>query len=349
MQSADKLLRWLVLGLPFPLVVLNGWLVIRVFHYFQALITIFITATLLAFVLNYPVQFFQEKGLKRGKAALLVAFLALTSLIGLGVTLVPILLTQLNDLIKLLPTWIDSGSQQLQAISGWAIARGLPINLSTLDTQLTERLPEELENFTGQAVDFALGTVSSISEIILAVVLAFYLLLDGDSLWKQILQWLPPNLSLQVQISLKQNFENYFIGQVTVASILGISITSAFLVLKVPFALLFGLGIGLVALFPFGDTVSYLLVSLLIASHNFGLGVKVLAVAILIDQIVDNGIAPRVLGGFTGLRPLWIFVSLLVGASLGGVLGLFIAVPVAGFLKTTVDKVNADQLSQPTG
>ncbi|MHC5823695.1 MAG: AI-2E family transporter, partial [Nostoc sp.] len=51
----------------------------------------------------------------------------------------------------------------------------------------------------------------------------------------------------------------------------------------------------------------------------------------------DQAIAPRLLGKFTGLRPIWVLVALLVGTNVGGVLGLLVAVPVAGFIKDIAD------------
>ncbi|NJO93928.1 MAG: AI-2E family transporter [Hydrococcus sp. RM1_1_31] len=71
---------------------------------------------------------------------------------------------------------------------------------------------------------------------------------------------------------LRQNFHNYFIGQASLAAIMGISMMVAFIVLRVPFALLFGLGVGFLALFPFGTGVSITVIGLLIALKNFWLG-----------------------------------------------------------------------------
>jgi predicted PurR-regulated permease PerM len=58
------------------------------------------------------------------------------------------------------------------------------------------------------------------------------------------------------------------------------------------------------------------LVSLLTALKSFWLGLKVLIIGIIIDQASENGIAPQLMGGFTGLNPLWILVSLLIGVKL---------------------------------
>jgi predicted PurR-regulated permease PerM len=77
----------------------------------------------------------------------------------------------------------------------------------------------------------------------------------------------------------------------------------------------------------------------LVALQNFWLGVEVFAVAVAIDQVNSNFIAPRILGGFTGLNPVWILISLLLGAKLGGLLGVLIAIPLASFIKSTVDSL----------
>jgi predicted PurR-regulated permease PerM len=125
-----------------------------------------------------------------------------------------------------------------------------------------------------------------------------------------------------------------------------------FLLFQVPFGLLFGLGVGILSLIPFGDVFSLIVITLIIATHDFWLAVKVLAVAVIIDQLIDQAIAPRLLGSFTGLRPIWVLISLLVGTYIGGVLGLIIAVPVAGLIKDVADgftPLNDSNTSVPGG
>lgn len=339
-SSPNKTYRWLTLGLPFPLLVVNSWLALQVFQYFQPFITIFGLAAVLAFILNYPVQFFQQRGMKRNYAILLVSLLSLVVLTTFGVTLIPIFLQQLSQSIQLLPSWIDSGNQELQVLNDWVSDQSLPINLTQLVTQLTDRLPDELQSLAEQLFAIALETLDSVSEVILTVVLALYLLLDGEKLWNGIFQRLPSGFSSFLQHSLQQNFQNYFIGQVALAALVGFSMTVAFLILKVPFGLLFGLGVGIMTLIPFGDVLSFSLVCLLVATHNFWLGVKTLVVAIIVDQIIDQAIAPRLLGKFTGLSPIGVLAALALGTKVGGLLGLLTGVPLASCLKDTLDYPN---------
>lgn len=337
--SQNKLHQWLTLGLPFPIVVFNGWLTLQVFQYFQPLVTIFGLAAVLAFILNYPVQFLQKRQFKRTYAVLLVLLLSFVILVALGITLIPILLEQLSQSAQLLPNWIDSGSQEIKALDDWVATRNLPINFSHLLSQLTERLPDELQSLAEELLPIALGTIDSVSEVVLTVVVACYLLIDGERIWNGLFQRLPSRFGIPLKQSLQQNFQNYIIGQVALAALVGFSMSLAFLALRVPFGLIFGLGIGIMTLIPFGDVLSFGLVGLLVASHNFWLGAKTLAVALVVDQTIDQAIAPRLLGKFTGLSPIWVIAALALGTKVAGLLGLLTAVPLASSLKSFLDSL----------
>ncbi len=337
MTASPKVDRWLKLGLPFPIIVFNGWLALQVIQYFQPLVTIFVLAAVLAFILNYPVQVLQQRDIKRTYAVILVFLVSLALLITLSITLLPILLEQLNESLLLLPKWIDSGTQELKNLNNWAAARNLPINFDRLATQLTERLPDELQSFAEHFVTLAIGAVDSVSEVVLTIVLAFYLLLDGERIWQYLFKWLPPHVGQAIQKSLQQNFQNYFVAQIALAGLVGVAMTATFLILKVPFGLIFGLAIAVLTLIPFGDVLGFSLVSLLVASHDFWLGIKTIIVAVAVDQIIDQAIAPRLLGSFTGLSPVGIVAALAVGTKFAGLLGLLIAVPLASCLKDVLD------------
>ncbi|MEH2389352.1 MAG: AI-2E family transporter [Nostoc sp.] len=333
----NQLLRWLVFTLLFPSVFLNAWLVFLLVKNFQPVVTILLLATLLAFVLNYPVSILQQRGVKRGYAVTLVFILALVIFVTLGITLVPIVLEQFNEMVKVLPQWIDSSEEKLLILNDWFLRHQLNVNLSQLLTQITNKLPNELEFVSDKLLSIIRDTIDSISQSLITVVLTFYLLLDGPRIWKGIFKKLPGSFAHKLSESIQQNFQNYLIGQGTLALLMGVSETLMFLVFQVQFALLFGLAVGLLSLVPFGDVISLIVIISILAIHDFWLAVKVFAVAVVIDQLIDQAIAPRLLGKFTGLRPIWVLVALLVGTNVGGVLGLLVAVPVAGFIKDIAD------------
>jgi len=346
MKLFTSLPRWFLWALVLPLIILNGWALLLLLNYFQGAIATFVTAMLLAFVLNYPVRLLQRLKISRNLAVLIVLLVAIALLAIFGVTVVPALISQVNELANRLPTWIDSGSEQLQIFQTWAASHQISIDVSKLITQLEERLSNQLQTLSATVLNFLLDAIGSILNLVLTIVLTFYLLLHGEKLWNGIFQWFPSQIGAQIRQALRQNFQNYFIGQITLALLMGVSMTTAFVIIQLPFGLLFGLAVGLMALFPFGAAFGITVVSLLTALKSFWLGLKVLVIATIIDQAIENGIAPQLMGGFTGLNPVWILLSLLVGVKVGGLLGLVLAVPLASSLKSIVDMLHTPKVQR---
>ena len=331
--------RLTAIALVAPLIVLNAWAVASIFNYFNSLIVILVAASLLAFLLNYPVMWMESKGAKREQVSILVFLAALSTLLALGVTLVPLVLTQAQQLVIRLPEWIDSGRYQLLLLNQWADTQGFPLNLDALLVQINDRLKGQLQQIASQVLNLAVLTVTSLLDFVLTMVLAFYLLHHGDSLWQSLIEWLPAKIRQPFSQTLRLSFQNFFIGQLIFGTCMAFALIPTFLWLKVPFGLLFGLSIGIMALIPFGGTVGIIVTTLLVALQDFWLGSRVLMAAIIVQQILENLVAPRILGSVTGLNPVWILVSVLTGARVGGLLGVIVAVPTAVVIKTALRAV----------
>jgi predicted PurR-regulated permease PerM len=81
-----------------------------------------------------------------------------------------------------------------------------------------------------------------------------------------------------------------------------------------------------------GPTLGVSTITLIILAQNAWLSLKVLIACIILQQIQDNLIAPRVIQGTMNLKPVVVFFSLLVGAGLAGLLGVFISITIAGIV-----------------
>jgi predicted PurR-regulated permease PerM len=345
-QAMTPLARLLALTLFAPLLVLNAWALSSIFDYFHSLIVILVAASLLAFLLNYPVSWMERQGARREQVAILVFLAALSILLALGVTLVPLVLTQAQQLVVRLPEWIDSGRHQLMVLNEWAETQGLPINLDALVIQINDRLKGQLQAIAGQVLNLAVVTVTSLLDFLLTMVLAFYLLQQSDHLWLSLVEWLPAPVRQPFSQTLRLSFQNFFIGQLIYATCMACALIPTFLWLKVPFGLLFGLTIGIMALIPFGGTVGIVLTTVLVALQDAWLGLRVLIAAEIVHQVLENLVAPRILGSVTGLNPVWVLVSVLTGARIGGLLGVIVAVPTAVVIKTALSAVRSPSLSE---
>ncbi len=337
MNSKPEWLRLLLIALVIPTLVLHGWLLLLTLEYFKPIINIFVTATLLSFILDYPVQILQRYQFKRLVSILVVLLIALVVLGVLGLTLFPIIIQQFNTLIERLPSWIESANEQIKTFENWATTRNIPVNIGGFTVQILERLSNQVQSLGGDVIGGILTVFGRVLDVVIIGAMTFYLLLHGEELWDDFYKLFPRKIRTPIRAALKKNFKNYFIGQASVAGLLGVFMTLAFLIIQVPFGLLFGIVIGVLAFFPFGGSLGISLVCFLVALNSIWLGLQVLITAIIVDQIVENGIAPRLLGRFTGLNPVLILLSLLIGARIAGFLGLIVAVPLASFIKSLIE------------
>ncbi|MBE9007798.1 AI-2E family transporter [Fortiea sp. LEGE XX443] len=347
-QTLTPIARIGAIALFAPLLVLNGWAIAAIFEYFHSLIVILVGASVLAFLLNYPVSWMQRHGAKREQVAILVFLLALSILLALGVTLFPLALTQAQQLVARLPELIDSGRSQLMMLNEKAEVLGLPINLDALVVQINDRVKGQLQAIAGQVLNLAVVTFTSLLDFLLTMVLTFYLLQHGDELWQSLVGWLPTRFREPFSQTVRLSFQNFFITQLILSTCMASALIPAFLWLKVPFGLLFGLTIGIMALVPFGGSVGIVLTTSLVALQDFWMGARVLLAAVIVQQILENLIAPRILGSFTGLNPVWILISVLTGARVGGLLGVIVAVPTAVIVKTALGALRPNKLSNET-
>jgi predicted PurR-regulated permease PerM len=346
MVSLSTLPRWAIAALAFPLICLNGWLLYRLGGLLQPVTSIVITASLIAFLLDYPIDWLEKRGLDRSLAVALVALLAVVvttlSIIFLG----PQVWQQLNDFAERLPGWIDKAKTELLLLEDRTIFQNLPINLDQLTVEAANQLTNALQATTTQAISVTLSTLDSALNLLITAVLSLLLVISGDPLWEGLLGWFPSSWQEQIRSSLRPSFQGYFSGQATLALILAVAQSMALILLNVPFGLLFGLVIGLVSVIPFGGTVAVVGISTLLAFQDVWLALKVLGVAIVLGQVNDNLVAPRLMGGITGLNPAVIILALLIGAKFAGFLGLLLAVPTASFIKKIADVLHEQGLGK---
>jgi predicted PurR-regulated permease PerM len=345
LQQLNKFPLWLKLWLIFPLACLNGWLVLLLFDRLQPLSSLLIAAIILAFLLKFPIYFLQQRGLNRALSISLVFVVAILLLGLLSLTLVPLIVEELSGLVTNIPQLIDSGKLQLQTFQEWVIAQQFPGNISTLAERMIAQLSQLLQATSNQLLNFILRTINSLINVFVLVVLTIFMVLGGDDAWKGLFSWLPSTWSLPLQTSIQRTFRGYFAAQALLAGILSIEQTIVFLILGVPYAVLFGVSIGIATLIPYASTLVVMIVSVVVALGNFGLGLKVLGVAITVGFINDNVISPRIMGHSIGLNPIWLIVSLFLGGKVAGILGLVIAVPIASVIKQMTDIVRTSSES----
>lgn len=331
------------------LILVVGGLSFQLLGYVGELISLLVTSGLIAFLLNYAVAKL-ERFIPRGIAAALVYLVAILTFIIIGLTIVPPVFNQGRQLVTRLPELIESGRQQLAEFQVWSVDRNLPFDVGILQQQLLSKIQGTIEPIFTGSLGLVLGTFNWFFDLIFILVIAFYMLLDGERLWKVMITILSPQIREVITISLKRNLKKFVLGQTLQGVFMASILTVAFFLLKVPYFLLFAVVIGLLEIIPFvGATLGIGSVTVIVAFIDWWMALEVLAVAVAIQQVKDNIVAPRIMGDLTGLSPVVIFTALLLGGKLVGLLGFILAIPMAGVIKSIVEVVLDPTLPPQTG
>jgi len=158
-----------------------GWAIIQIIAYFQTVIVIFVFASILAFLLNYPVQWL-EKYIRHNLAVVIIFFSSLIFFLvlfgALGLTVV----SELQAFLRQAPNLVDSLLSFLEKIESWLEELNLAINLNFLQEEFQRRL--------GNALSFSTGIFGNLLtrfvELIIILVIAFFMLLDGQRIWQSL-------------------------------------------------------------------------------------------------------------------------------------------------------------------
>nr|WP_322744403.1 MULTISPECIES: AI-2E family transporter [unclassified Coleofasciculus] len=316
----------------------SGWAFVQVLDFFKTIILLFTFAALIAFLLSYPVRWL-HRFLPHTVAVILVFFVGITVIGGIAIIVGISFVSQLQQLTSSLPDFFNSLAPLVERLEEFLEKRNILIDLNVIEDQIREKLLTGLE----LGITYSLATLqrffTTLLNLILITVIAFFMLLDGERLWVLILKFFPIHLRGRLTRVIQRNLLGFLRGQVILTLFLSTSTFIVFLVLAVPFPLLLALVAGLCDTIPgIGATLGVITVVVFILfAQNIWLACKVLIACIILQQIQDNLIAPRVMQNSININPVVVFFALLVGAKIAGIPGIFIAIPITGVIVNLLD------------
>jgi putative heme transporter len=214
---------------------------------------------------------------------------------------------------------------------------------SLLDTveQSVQNLGGE-ENGFGQQMFRSFGSVTeAIAGVFLTIIVAFFIIKDGDRFWEWLLSKLPDGdrptvvaAGTAAWVTLRRYFYGTAVVGVVNASALAITLLIVGAPLVIPLAILMFLG----AFFPLvGAVVSGAVIALVVLATNGIADALIVATAVIIVQQLEGDlVAPLVLGRAVALHPLLILVGITAGFVVGGIVGAFVAVPFIAITAQTI-------------
>ncbi|WP_309739584.1 MULTISPECIES: AI-2E family transporter [unclassified Chamaesiphon] len=305
-----------------------GWAIVQVFTYFSGVIIIFLFAAIIAFLLNIPVRWV-SRIMPRGLAVISVFLLSLLLLVGIVATLGSAAFSQTQQLVEQAPQLLNSASEFLDRFREFLQRRNVNIDITQLQTQLRTQIPYTL----GMGFATLQGVLLNLVDLIIIAVVALFMLLDGKRLWDLLLRIFPVEMRDRVTETVRKSLLGFFWGRFLMCIFFGFSIYIVFVLLGIPSALGLATIVSLFDLIPgVGATLGVSLVSLIVLPQGVGTALTVLVSCILLQQVQENLLMPRIMQGSIDLNPVVMFLALLVGAKVGGLVGIFLSIPIAGIL-----------------
>jgi predicted PurR-regulated permease PerM len=293
-------------------------------------IAIFLAVTL------HPAVRLLERRMPRAIAILLVYLVLILFMVGLGALILPPLIDQVQQLGSEIGRVVKEpggANAELERLARQYHVEGY---LDTLRKQAGS-LPGRLGVAAQPLITVTKGIVNSITALVSILLLTFFLLLDGDSFVRTGLGLFPARQRPRIQRLLNEASRaiyGYISGNLTISAIAGITAYIALRILGIPYAVTLALVLAFLDLIPLvGATLGAAILVIVGVFVEPIKGLILLGYFVVYQQIENNVLQPLVYGRSVRLHPLVIFLAVLAGGQLLGILGALIAIPIAEIIR----------------
>ena len=330
----------------------------------------FVAGAGIAFVFNVPMRAIERQldgirrtGLRRGLAIVLTLFCLVLLVMFVFELLIPQIRLTVVSLSQSIPLFVEDTAAKLRVLmeehpemSGWIQET---LNLEKLDwsnilKETFSFLGDKVTTVMGSAVNVIGNVTGAIVDGVIGIAFAVYCLARKEILARQgrriLYSVLPENVTDEIIRILRltnATFSNFISGQCLEACILGCLFAVAMAILKMPYIPLVSVIIAVTALIPVvGAFVGCILGAFFILVDNPFQALTFVAMFLVIQQLENNLIYPRVVGTSIGLPGMWVLVAVSVGGEIMGVGGMLVMIPLTSVLYTLAREFTDKRLAQ---
>jgi putative heme transporter len=328
---------WAIVGIAAVLALL-GYVASAVVIVVVPVILALFPATLLAPVSDWLCR----RGVPSALSALLTLLLGLIAFFGVLAGAIALVVAQLPDLL-------DSAAEGVGQIETFLEDDPFDIGVETFSdaAAFAQEQLGEAGDLAAQAGTAAFLAFEALAGFLLMFVVLFFYLKDGRRLRDAIVTTVPRHRRAVVREGLDRSWDtlsSYLRGQLLVAFVDAVFIGIGLVILGVPLALPLAILVLFGGLFPIVGAVVTGGLAVLVALADGGLttGLIVLGIVLAVQQLESNVLEPLILGRTIDLHPIVVLASIAAGASVLGILGAFLAVPVVAIVGRIVDLLRED-------
>lgn len=331
-----------------------------------------IIAIIFAYIIDPIVNYLERKGVKRPFGVIIVYITALLIFGILIVSVIPKTINEISNLLTSLPAMIDTLTRNANNFLTEIFAKfniELPENfidiykesnpkvegnvetpqiVSNILNSMTKTLTDLVAKVQGSLMSSisgvfskVYGAVTSAFRLVLIIIFSFYFSVDKEKFTHKVKKAIPNKyrddisfLSNRIDIALQQ----FIRGRMLMAIFVGIITMIYLLILRVDFAIIIGLITCVADIIPFVGPFLGCVPAVLFAFMDSPVkAFWVLVLFILVQWVENNILAPKLIGDSTGLNPLIILISIIIGGGIFGVWGMVISVPITSIIFILID------------
>lgn len=350
-------------------VLVNFEKILSILGYIINIFSPFIFGVIVAFVLNVLVNFIERKlfGKVKKKTWLkikrpLSIAISVVLVIFIIVFIMNLLIPQLKNSVSLFNDSLPTYKEDIINI----------MNKFNLEETTIKKVSDYLDNFGKVITDYIKGNskdvitvttevatslIAIISKAVIAIVFAIYIIAQKETLKRQFNKLMSAYLKPRTVNRINKyasmantTFSNFVTGQCLEALIFGSLCFLGMLILRLPYATTIAVLLGFTALIPvFGAFIGTFLGAFLILMISPIKAIIFVVFILVLQQIEGNLIYPKVVGKSVGLPGIWVLLSVTIGASVGGILGMLIATPLCSLLyillrQAVNDRINSNKI-----
>jgi predicted PurR-regulated permease PerM len=324
------------------LVLLSLSLILAILYIGSTIIMPLLLATLIAILLRPVVIFFNKKIRIPHVLAVLLAVLLFVVFV---ISIVFFISWQITDFVEDWPKIKYNMTMNYEHLQRW-IKDSFNISYKKQETYIESVKNDSLTN-KQELVGNTLSTFSSTLLNLVLIPLYTFLILIYRNLFKKFLAKLvaQKNHPILVDIlsEIKLVVQSYIVGLLMEMGIVAVLTTTGLMIIGVPYAILLGTITAVLNLIPYIGILCAGVISILVALTNsteFTVVLGVIAVNAIVQLIDNNFLVPKVVASKVKLNALVSIIAVFVGGAIGGVMGMFLAIPISAILKVVFDRID---------
>lgn len=313
-----------------------------VLMFFGRLLLPFLIAAFISYLLHPIVMKLHEQlKVHKGVAILIIYFLFFASTFFLFYKSFPVFVYQLQDLSEQLPQLIFMYEEIIYSI--YDSTSFLPEMVHDKITNFIGKLEASIERQIENVLEKAINIFDFIIILTIIPVLVFYFLKDFTEIKHVTKSLIPKKYHHQFEkliVAVDESLGGYVRGQLIISSVVIFLTFIVYYTIELKYALLLASIMGIMNMIPyFGPVIGTIPAVAIAMTTSWNLVIIVLVTTIVVQILEGSFLSPYVMGKSVRIHPVFIIFTLLIGAEIGGIVGMIIAVPTVTILKAVITEI----------